>query len=170
MSNHAAAQTNHGSLSEHEARALREFVTAVVVNGQVTADAAGLYATDLYVLNLLDLDVASSPGELAQRTALTTGAVTKLVDRLERMGLVRREPDPSDRRKVRLTVIDSGAEEAIGSQADVFGPMSQRMDELVQSYPPDQRATIFDFFAHATSTLRTATAELQQNRNRPRRE
>ncbi|MHA6805907.1 MarR family winged helix-turn-helix transcriptional regulator [Salinifilum ghardaiensis] len=169
MSNHAT-QANHGSLHEHEARALREFVTAVVLNGQVTAEAAGLYATDLYVLNLLDLDAAASPGELARRTALTNGAITKLLDRLERMDLVRREPDPADRRKVRLTVIDSGANEAIGSQADVFGPMSQRMDELIQSYPPEQRATIFDFFSHATSTLRTATSELQENRNRSRQE
>lgn len=170
MSNQRTVRINHAALEEDEARVLREFVTALVLNGQVTAEAAGLYATDLYVLNLLDLHAASTPGELARRTALTTGAITKLVDRLERIGLVRREPDPSDRRKVRLSVVDSGADEAIGHQADVFGPMSQRMDELIKSYPPEQRATIFDFFARATGTLRTATAELQENRSRSRKD
>lgn len=164
MSTPGTARTSHPILSEDEARALREFVTAVVLNGQVTADAAGLHATDLYVLNLLDLDDASTPGELARRTGLTTGAVTKLVDRLERIGLVRREPDPSDRRKVKLSIVDSGAEEAIGEQADVFEPMAQRMDALIQAYSPEQRATIVDFFGRAASRLRSATAELQQTR------
>lgn len=166
MSTQRTARTNHAALGEDESRTLREFVTAIVLNGQVTAEAAGLYATDLYVLNLLDLHAASTPGELAKRTALTTGAITKLLDRLERIGLVRRDPDPTDRRKVRLSVVDSSADEAIGAQADVFGPMSQRMDDLIQSFSPGQRATLFEFFERAAAELRTATAELQEGRPR----
>jgi hypothetical protein len=47
MSNSVSGGTHHAALSETEARSLREFVTAVVLNGQVTAEAAGLHATDL---------------------------------------------------------------------------------------------------------------------------
>lgn len=168
MSNDVTRQFNHPELTEEETRRLREFVTAVVLNGQVTAEAAGLHAAELYVLNLLDLDAASTPGELAKRTALTTGAITKLLDRLERIGLVRREPDPTDRRKVRLRIVDAGADEALGSKADVFAPMSLRMDELISSYPAEARDTIFDFFARATVTLRTAMVDLQLNRGSSR--
>lgn len=164
MSNSDSGSTNNAALSETEAKRMREFVTAIVLNGQVTAEAAGLYATDLYVLNLLDLDGVSTPGELAKRTALTTGAITKLVDRLVRIGLVRRDPDENDRRKVRLSIIDSGADETLGSGADVFDPMTKRMDALISEYSEADRAMIFDFFNRATEVLRTATVDLQQNR------
>lgn len=164
MSNDVTRTLNHPKLTDEETRRLREFVTAVVLNGQVTAETAGLYATELYVLNLLDLDAASTPGELARRTGLTTGAITKLLDRLERIGLVRREPDRADRRKVRLRIVDAGADQRLGSKADVFAPMSLRMDDLISSYPAEARATIFDFFARAAETLRTATADLQLRR------
>lgn len=159
---------NRWALTEVEATSLREFVTAVVLNGQVTAEAAGLRATDLYVLNLLDIDGESTPGELAKRTALTTGAITKLIDRLARIGLVSRTPDATDRRKIRLSIIDRGTDEALGSSADVFSPMARRMDELISSYPSESRATIFDFFAKATETLHGATAEMQLDRSAAR--
>ena len=44
-------------------------------------------------------------GELAERTGLTTGAVTGVVDRLEEAGFVRREDDPGDRRRVILRAV-----------------------------------------------------------------
>src|SRR6185295_19572349 len=43
-------------------------------------------------------------GALANLTGLTTGAITGVVDRLERAGMARRVPDPDDRRRVKLEV------------------------------------------------------------------
>ena len=51
---------------------------------------------------------ASSPGELARLWQVTPAVLTGIVDRLESRGLVRREPDPLDRRKLRLALTEDG--------------------------------------------------------------
>jgi len=65
-------------------------------------------------LNVLAILVGSSTpltlGELAQQLACVRSNVTQLVDRLESDGLVRREPDPADRRSIRAVVTDTGRE------------------------------------------------------------
>ncbi|GAA2009470.1 MarR family transcriptional regulator [Nocardiopsis rhodophaea] len=160
---------NRWELSETEARRLREFVSAMMLNGHVTAEIAGLRPIDLYVLNLLDLDGRATPSELARRTSLTTGAITKLIDRLARIGLVERTPDEEDRRRVWLTVSDQ-ASSHVGKKADLFAPTAKRMDGLISGYPEDQRAVLLDFLCRATTELRKATEELQQARPRGARQ
>jgi DNA-binding MarR family transcriptional regulator len=51
---------------------------------------------------------ASSPGELARLWQVTPAVITGIIDRLERRKLVRREPDPNDRRRLRLALTDAG--------------------------------------------------------------
>ncbi|WP_308403782.1 MarR family transcriptional regulator [Streptomyces rhizoryzae] len=63
-------------------------------------EACELGATDLYALTILHLTEAMTSGELTARTGLTTGPTTRLIDRLEQAGHVRRVPAPDDRRKV----------------------------------------------------------------------
>src|SRR5215203_3936718 len=50
----------------------------------------------------------SSPGELARLWQVTPAVITGVIDRLERRELVRREPDPNDRRRLRLALTDPG--------------------------------------------------------------
>ena len=51
---------------------------------------------------------ASSPGELARLWQVTPAVITGIIDRLERRELVRREPDPDDRRRLRLALTETG--------------------------------------------------------------
>jgi DNA-binding MarR family transcriptional regulator len=63
---------------------------------------------------------ASSPGELADQLDLSSGAITNRLDRMERSGLIRRKPDPGDRRGVVVELTDEGRqayESATGMQA-----------------------------------------------------
>jgi DNA-binding MarR family transcriptional regulator len=63
---------------------------------------------------------ASSPGELADQLDLSSGAMTNRLDRMERTGLIRRTPDPDDRRGVVVELTDEGRqayESATGMQA-----------------------------------------------------
>ena len=79
---------------------LRHFVVEVIVSNFQATEEVGLNSTDFASLCLLLLHGPTPAGRLAELTGLTTGAVTGLIDRLEQAGLVRREADPGDRRKV----------------------------------------------------------------------
>jgi DNA-binding MarR family transcriptional regulator len=62
-----------------------------------------------------------SPGELAKEAELSTGAMTNRIDRLEEAGLVRRLPDPNDRRAVQVELTAAGKrtrEAAFAAQAE----------------------------------------------------
>lgn len=69
----------------------------------------GLTFVEYTVLRVLDPGPLS-PSKLAERALRTTGGMTKLLDRLQRRGLVRRVPDPSDRRGVLVELTDDGHE------------------------------------------------------------
>ena len=68
--------------------------------------------TDLHCLNVIENRRGVTAGELASEAGLTTGAVTGVVDRLERAGYARRVADPADRRRVRIEVTDRFYERA----------------------------------------------------------
>lgn len=156
------------TVRDPESYKLREFVTAMVLNSQVTAEIAGLRAVDLYVLNLLDMSGRLTAGELAKRTALTTGAITKLIDRLARSGLVERLPDLDDRRRVLLQLTDTSA--WVGEGADLFSPLAKRMNVLISSFPREQREVLLEFLDRATDEIQLATCELQEKGRPPREE
>jgi DNA-binding MarR family transcriptional regulator len=60
--------------------------------------------TDLHCLNAIENSGGLTAGQLATEVGLTTGAVTGVIDRLERAGFARRTDDPSDRRRVKVEV------------------------------------------------------------------
>jgi len=86
---------------------LRHFVVELLVSSYKATEDVGVNPTDLGALCLLLLHGPAPAGRLADLTGLTTGAVTGVIDRLEAGGLVRREVDPADRRKV-IVVPDAG--------------------------------------------------------------
>src|SRR6188472_4693338 len=73
--------------------------------GQTVAVRFGLSESDIETLEeLIDMG-ATTAGKLSEVTGLTSGAVTRVIDRLEQAGYVRRVPDPTDRRRVIVEVI-----------------------------------------------------------------
>jgi DNA-binding MarR family transcriptional regulator len=83
---------------------LRNWVTSRV---QATGAHRGISLRQLAALRGIE-DGATSPGELARLWQVTPAVITGIVDRLERRGLVRREVDPQDRRRLRLALTESG--------------------------------------------------------------
>src|SRR6185436_13668257 len=73
--------------------------------GQTVAIRFGLSESDVDALELLIDTGAATAGRLAELMGLTTGAVTRVIDRLERAGYVRRVPDPTDRRRVIVELV-----------------------------------------------------------------
>src|SRR5271165_4151929 len=72
---------------------------------------AGISETDLDALEHLEADGPLTQRELGERLSITSGAVTMLIDRLERAGWVRRGPHPTDRRSVLLRLTDRAEHE-----------------------------------------------------------
>lgn len=133
----------------------RRYLGAVVLHGLASAKACGLGATDLYALNLLDLAGPMTPGELSARTGLTSGPTTRLIDRLERAGYVRRRPTPHDRRKVIVEPIEKPA-----GLDEVMTPARQRIGKILTGYPADQLEALFDYFVRAADAYKEATETL----------
>ncbi|NQV79186.1 MAG: MarR family transcriptional regulator [Alphaproteobacteria bacterium] len=75
---------------------------------QAIAARVGISASDFECLDLVILEGAVTPGRLAEASGLTTGAITGVIDRLERAGFVRRDPDPTDRRRVLVRAVPDG--------------------------------------------------------------
>ena len=91
---------DRNQLRETVIRCLREFIAGSIIYNQQVADRVGLLLTDVQCINVLELMGPSTPGELARCTGLTTGGVTVMLDRLEKGGYLKREPNPRDRRSV----------------------------------------------------------------------
>ena len=95
---------------------VREFTARAVLLQDTVARAAGLNPADLQCANLLLLHGPMTPGELASLAGITVGgAVTGVVDRLERAGLARRSREATDRRRVVVTADAAGLWRRVGA-------------------------------------------------------
>jgi DNA-binding MarR family transcriptional regulator len=93
-------------------------------------------------LRLLFQKGVATPSELSRFTGLTSGATTALLDRLEKAGLIERQPNPNDRRGTLITPAQSSAEKA----ASWFESARKAQDELISSYSESELEIIADVF------------------------
>jgi DNA-binding MarR family transcriptional regulator len=140
----------------------RTYLDAVGLHGLAAAEAAGLHSSEWYALSQITLAGALTSGELSTRAGLTTGATTRLIDRLERAGYVRRSADPSDRRKVLVEPVDRTPEEIEA----IVGPARRQVAEVLERYTPEQLDVLRDWFTHAAPAFRAATEEIRESRRR----
>ena len=92
---------------------------------------------------------ALSAGGLGSAVELRSASVTALVDRLERVGHVRRVRDPEDRRRVTLEM----SEEAMAAGAEHFGGLSRDMVEAMGSYTDEEIAVVARFLTEMTEIV-----------------
>lgn len=124
---------------------LREVTLQLDLAGAQFAGRNGLHPTDLRALiGLLDAaraGVPSTPGRLGAHLGLNSAGTTALVDRLERLGLIRRVRDTEDRRRVLLEVDDR----AVALGQSFFGPLIDRTLTLLDTFDAGERAAIRRF-------------------------
>lgn len=124
----------------------RELSTVTILFHQAIADRLGMHLTDHKCAGILLRAGPITAGELARRTALTTGTITAVIDRLEKAGFVRRAKDPGDRRRVLIEPLRERIEEKIGP---LFESMARAMTELCERYSTQELAVIRDFTARS---------------------
>ena len=108
----------------------------------LAAERLGVNETDLHCLNIIENGSGLSAGELAARSGLTPGAITGVIDRLERAGFARRVPDPTDRRRVTVEVTP-----AFNKAAErIWGPMAADWHSaLAERFTTEELDRIIDF-------------------------
>jgi DNA-binding MarR family transcriptional regulator len=95
----------------------------------LAADRLGVNRTDLHCLNAIENAAGLTAGELAAEVGLTSGAVTGVIDRLERAGFARRVPDAADRRRVKVEVTP----EFYARAERIWGPLAAEWEASLAS-------------------------------------
>ncbi|HYK98866.1 MAG TPA: MarR family transcriptional regulator [Candidatus Acidoferrales bacterium] len=108
---------------------------------ETAAAAFGIGRTDLRAMELVSRLGTPTAGRLAGELGITTGAVTGVVDRLERAGYVERTTDASDRRKVVVRLTAKGRQR----EGRMFDPVLADTLRVVGGYSGAERALIADF-------------------------
>lgn len=129
----------------------REFTTAIVVFHEAVGRLLGLSAVERKCVDVLRRLGPVTAGTIGEHTGLTTGAVTGLMDRLEKAGYVRRARDPHDRRKVVVELLPNEQMDAL--LASAFGPLSDDMTKLAAGYSGTELRVIADWVRRTTDVL-----------------
>ncbi|HEV8573996.1 MAG TPA: MarR family transcriptional regulator, partial [Dehalococcoidia bacterium] len=96
-------------------------------------------------------------GELSERTGLTSGATTRLIDRLERVGYVRRCADAKDRRCVIIEPVPENLEKLV----EFFQPMADTMTKLWSKLHEHELEVIIKFLRRNNAALAEINAVLR---------
>ena len=133
-------------LKKRALMAIRDYGVNLTQFRNAMSEWAGLNVTDMECLRLLFLKGIATPSELARHTGLTSGATTAMLDRLEKAGLIERQPNPDDRRGILITPVESGAKKA----ASWFESARKAQSELISSYSESELEIISDVFERFT--------------------
>jgi DNA-binding MarR family transcriptional regulator len=143
--------------------AMQRYQSAVSDFDHETASILGVGGTDLRCLEILltEPDAEITPRVIAERLGLTTGSVTTMLDRLERVGYVTRTRHASDRRKVLIH-----AEEAVRQRsASIMGPLlAESATDVTAHFTGDELETVRRFIERATAVQERQTARLRAGR------
>ncbi|MEV8594495.1 MarR family transcriptional regulator [Streptomyces sp. NPDC052012] len=129
--------------------AMDHLIATHLVGQHEIAQQVGLNVTDLttFAFVIEAGDDLLTAGELAERAHVTTGAMTGILNRLERAGYITRRPDPADRRRVRV----AAQPDALARTREIYEPYYERVSELFADYTPDEIAVLHDWFTRASA-------------------
>jgi DNA-binding MarR family transcriptional regulator len=115
---------------------------------RAVASRVGMNATDLQVVDILDV------------TGLTTGAIAQMLNRLEEAGVVRRERDPADGRKVVVRLVPDG--DAVREIGLLFDAVGGAWEEMAAPYDDGQLALLLGFVRRANAVSREELYRLRE--------
>lgn len=119
---------------------MRELSTAFDRLSHAVAEKLGLSTTDLMAMDLISRDGGVTAGQIANHLNLTSGAITGLIDRLERAGYAKRAADARDRRRV--SVVRTAKGDRVG---DLFAPLAVALRQATAAYSEAELTMLIDF-------------------------
>ncbi|MFC5269286.1 MarR family winged helix-turn-helix transcriptional regulator [Adhaeribacter terreus] len=124
---------------------------------EAVARKAGLSGTDHKYLGFLLQKGQMTAGELANLTGLTTGAVTGLIDRFEKKGLVKRKFAENDRRKI---IIEPDTATIMALLEPLYKEYRKKSEELTVSFSDEQIRVTETYFIKAIEIMQETTQKL----------
>src|SRR5271156_1937764 len=137
---------------------IRKFIAASIFFNAQAAEKAGLGLTDMQLLHMLQLYGPSTPSRLAGWTGLSSGGITVALDRLEKAGYLRREPNPADRRSLLITLLPA----RLRKIAAMYEGVEKETRRLLATLPQSDLEAVVRFF----ETLQAVRTE-RENLLRP---
>ncbi len=139
--------------------AARVYQRSVDAFDELAAKLMGVNRTDQRVMDLLEQHGRLTAGELAAGAALTTGAVTGVIDRLEERGYARRVRDDEDRRKVLVEPTPLAREMGV----KLYYGLGERGEEAMRPYSDDELRTVIRFLRDATRLTDEHAAAIRES-------
>lgn len=152
------------SLFEQLGDEVRASQRATDIVDELVCEILGVNRTDARCLDILDQYGRMTAGALALASALTTGAITAVADRLERAGYVRRVADPQDRRRV---LIELTSEARRAADELMREPMAAAAGALAERFSEDELRVVLEF-TRAGREMQERHAEWLRERQRER--
>lgn len=144
---------NHNQNTNESHRQLTQQMRAIgsrsILYQQSVIKRLNISGNDFISIDLLNELGPMTAGELSKKTGLSTGTITALIDRLEKIGYARREKDPKDRRRVIIVPIYEEKDEIKTS----YESLNERMLQLAANYSDDECQLINDFLGQAIDVL-----------------
>jgi DNA-binding MarR family transcriptional regulator len=154
---------SRAALMQELEHAVRKSSALGVIFGQTVANAVGISSSDLECLDFLNIEGRVTAGRLAELTGLTTGAITGLVDRMQKAGLVRRERDEEDRRKVYIAIVP----EALGKIASYYAPLQKAVTKNWGGYSDAELKLLLRFMTQGYDTMLGVLDDLKAKQAMP---
>lgn len=136
----------------------RKYSDTSILMHEAIAREIGLSGTDHKYLGLIMQNGQMTAGELSRLTGLTTGAVTGLVDRLEKKKLIKRQFDKEDRRKV---MIVPNTENVFKLLNPIFDKLNEKTMELVNSFSEHEINMLERYFRSAIDIMNEMIEQLR---------
>ena len=152
---------NHSQLLDSLEEQSRELSTRTVIFHHLIGERLGLNPTDHKCLDVIIRNrTPMTASQLAEETGLSTGAITGVVDRLEKAGYVKRKRDQNDRRLVFIKVL---TDRALVKLSPIFDPIKQASRNLYSKYSDEELAIILDFVINCNKMTQEITANMKEN-------
>jgi DNA-binding MarR family transcriptional regulator len=146
------SEGNRAELLAELAQELRQLKGLSASFVRAAAARSGVTVTDMQVIESLTSSGPMTAGQLADLTGLTTGAITGMLNRLEEAGLVRRERDPKDGRRVIVRINpDTEQIRGFGPSFDAIGKV---LEEEIAHYTDEQIAFLMEFLKRSNAVSR----------------
>lgn len=120
---------------------VRVLTRSTLLHQSLVAQSLKLSVTDAECLDFLQESGTCAAGDLARLTGLTTGAVTGVINRLEKAGFVKRKADPKDKRKVLVSFIPKKH----GPAKAHYQELAQKVLELFSKYNEQELELLINY-------------------------